>query len=288
MGRTRRITAAAALGLLLLAGRASADPVIEDGVVTRVEAAPKRLQGVDVIEHLDAALPLELPFTDTQGRSVTLRDYVTGDRPVIFTLNYSDCPMLCSLQLSGMVTALKEIDWTAGGEFDIVTVSLNPVETFEQAKRTQDRYVGSYGRPAAARGWHFLTGSEANIQALAHALGVEYGYNEKRKEYVHPAVLAIATPSGHIARYLYGIEYVPKTLRLSLVEASQGKIGTSVDRIILFCFHYDESEGRYAPVAMNIMRLGGGVTVLGLGAFLSAFWLRQWRKRAGREAASVT
>jgi protein SCO1/2 len=196
--------------------------------------------------------------------------------------------MLCSLQLNGMVNALKSIDWTAGDEFEIVTVSLNPAEKPEQAKRTKERYVSQYGRPDAVRGWHFLTGTEAEIQALAGALGIEYGYNEKRKEYVHPAALAITTPTGHIARYLYGIEYLPKTLRLSLVEASQGKIGTSVDRIILFCFHYDETEGRYAPVAMNIMRLGGGLTALGLGGFLSAFWLRQWRKRAGREAASVT
>jgi protein SCO1 len=284
----RRFFAAAALGLSLVAGRAGADPVIEDGVVTRVEPAPKRLEGVNVIEHLDAQLPLDLAFSDTRGQRVTLRDYVTGQKPVIFTLNYSDCPMLCSLQLSGMVNALKAIDWTAGDEFDIVTVSLNPAEGPEQALRTQERYVGSYGRPDAARGWHFLTGSEANIQALAHSLGIEYGYNEKRKEYIHPAVLAIATPSGHIARYLYGIEYSPKTLRLSLIEASQGKIGTSVDRIILFCFHYDETEGRYAPMAMNIMRLGGGLTALGLGGFLSAFWLRQWRRRPGRAAVSVT
>jgi protein SCO1/2 len=283
----RRCLAAAALGLLL-AGHAGADPVIEDGVVTRIEPAPKRLEGVNVVEHLDAQLPLDLAFSDSRGGRVALRDFVTGHKPVIFTLNYSDCPMLCSLQLNGMVSALKEIDWTAGDEFDIVTVSLNPAEGPEQARRTQERYVGSYGRPDAARGWHFLTGSEANIQALAHALGVEYGYNEQRKEYIHPAALAIATPTGHIARYLYGIEYSPKTLRLSLVEASQGKIGSSVDRIILFCFHYDETEGRYAPMAMNIMRLGGGFTALGLGGFLSAFWLRQWRKRPGRAAVSVT
>lgn len=284
----RRFVTATALGLLLHAGSAGADPVIEDGVVTRLEPAPKRLEGVNVIEHLDAQLPLDLAFSDTRGEKVTLGDFVTGHKPVIFTLNYSDCPMLCSLQLNGMVNALKEIDWTAGDEFDIVTVSLNPAEQAEQARRTQERYVGSYGRPDAARGWHFLTGSEASIQALAHSLGIEYGYNEQRKEYIHPAVLAIATPTGHIARYLYGIEYSAKTLRLSLIEASQGKIGTSVDRIILFCFHYDETEGRYAPMAMNIMRLGGGLTALGLGGFLSAFWLRQWRKRPGRAAASVT
>ena len=277
---------AAALSILLQAGASVAETVMEDGVATRKDAVPKRLESVNVVEHLNAALPLELPFSDSDGKSVTLRDFVSGARPVIFTLNYSDCPMLCSLQLNGLVAALREVDWTAGAEFDIVTVSLNPEESAEQAKRTQQRYVGSYGRPHAVQGWHFLTGSEANINALAHALGFGYGYNEKRKEYVHPAALALVTPSGRIARYLYGIAYAPKTLRLSLVEAAEGKIGSSVDHIILYCFHYDESEGRYAPAALNIMRLGGGLTAIALAGFLGAFWLRQAKKRG--EAASVT
>lgn len=286
--RPLRIAMAAVLAVSLHAVGARAQTVVEDGVVTRLEPPPKRLEGLDVTEHLDTELPLGLAFADERGRAVTLADYVRGNKPLIFTLNYSDCPMLCSLQLNGLVNALRELDWTAGEQFEIVTVSLNPLETPEQAARTEARYVGQYGRAAAAGGWHFLTGSKESIDALADALGIAYAYNEQRREYLHPAALAITTPNGRIARYLYGIEYAPKTLRLSLVESSEGKIGSSVDRVILYCFHYDQAEGRYAPVAMNIMRLGGGLTALGLGGFLGAFWFRQWRRKAGREAASVT
>lgn len=290
-----------------LPARASAQVVVEDGVVTRKEAPPKRLNGIDVEEHLDRPLPLSLEFTDTMGVRVPLSRYVRGERPVIFTLNYSDCPMLCSLQLSSLSNALGKLDRQLGRDFDVVTVSLNPAETTERARETEERYRGEVAagqglggradeqgagagvasappgaaadRQIAAGGWHFLTGSQVNIDALAEALGVRYGYNEARKEYVHPAVLILATPSGHISRYLYGIDYPLKTLSLSLVEAADGKIGTSVDRLILYCFHYDEGEGKYAPVAMNIMRVGGGLTALALGSFLGAYWLRQARRR---------
>jgi protein SCO1/2 len=263
--------------------------------VTRKEAAPKRLNGIDVEEHLDGRLPLSLEFTDTRGERVQLARFVRGDRPVIFTLNYSDCPMLCSLQLSGLSSALGKLDRQLGKDFDVVTVSLNPAETTERAGETEERYRGevsaarrtaeaaelpSAGGASLGEGWHFLTGSKGEIDALAEALGVRYGYNEARKEYVHPAVLILSTPSGRISRYLYGIEYPLKTLSLSLVEAAEGKIGTSVDRLILYCFHYDEAEGRYAPVAMNIMRVGGSLTALALGGFLGAYWLRYARRRA--------
>jgi protein SCO1/2 len=266
-------------------GSAAAQTVVEDGVVTRMEAPPKRLNGIDVVEHLDRLLPLGLEFTDTSGRRVTLADYVHGERPVVFTLNYSDCPMLCSLQLSGLAAALGKLDRRLGVDFDVVTVSLNPAETTQRAHETEARYRTEVATArgdaagAAAPGWSFLTGSQAHIDALAEALGVRYGYNETRKEYVHPAVAVLSTPSGRISRYLYGIEYQPKTLSLSLVEAAEGKIGTSVDRLILYCFHYDENEGRYAPVAMNIMRVGGSLTALALGSFLGAYWLRQARRR---------
>jgi protein SCO1/2 len=266
-------------------GQAAAQTIVEDGVVTRMEAAPKRLNGIDVIEHLDRSLPLGLEFTDTRGQRVTLADYVKGERPVIFTLNYSDCPMLCSLQLSGLAAALGKLDRQLGVDFDVVTVSLNPAETTQRARETEARYrsevATAHGAQPApgATGWVFLTGSQRHIDALAEALGIRYGYNEARKEYVHPAVAILSTPSGRISRYLYGIEYQPKTLSLSLVEAAEGKIGTSVDRLILYCFHYDENEGRYAPVAMNIMRVGGSLTALALGSFLGAFWLRQSRRR---------
>lgn len=265
---------------------AMAQTIIEDGVVTRKEAPPKRLQGIDVEEHLDRLVPLGLEFQNTSGQSVRLSDYVRGERPVIFTLNYSDCPMLCSLQLSGLSSALGKLDLRLGRDFDVITVSLNPDETTARARETEARYraevaaaQAARGADAGAAGWHFLTGSSAHIDAFAEALGIRYGYNEVRKEYVHPAVAVIAMPTGRISRYLYGIEYQQKTLSLSLVEAAEGKIGTSLDRLILYCFHYDETEGKYAPVAMNIMRVGGSLTALALGTFLGAFWLRQARRR---------
>lgn len=268
-----------AFTIAIWAGATSAaqtQTVVEDGVVTRIEAAPQRLAGIDIEEHPDRALPRQLEFENTRGERVRLADFVTGQRPVIFTLNYSDCPMLCSLQLNGLTTALNQLDRVLGRDFDVVTVSLDPAETAGQARRTEERYRSQVG---ATSGWHFLTGSKTSIDVLADTLGIRYGYNEKRREYVHPAALVITTPSGRISRYLYGIEYHPKTLSLSLVEAAEGKIGTSIDRLILYCFHYDENEGRYAPVAMNIMRLGGGLTALLLGAFLGRYWLSHTRRR---------
>lgn len=254
-----------------------AQTIVEDGVVTRMEPAPARLGGIDIEEHLDRTLPLGLEFTSTRGEAVLLSHYVRGERPVIFTLNYSDCPMLCSLQLNGLVTALGQLDRVPGRDFEIVTVSLDPAETSERARATEQRYHAQVSR--GADGWHFLTGRKENIDALADSLGIRYGYNEKRREYVHPASLVITTPSGRISRYLYGIDYHPKTLSLSLVEAAEGKIGSSVDRLILYCFHYDETEGRYAPVAMNIMRVGGGLTALVLVGFLARYWLEYLRRR---------
>lgn len=242
-------------------------------------AKPKRLNGIDVDEQLDTQLPLDLAFTDTDGKAVKLGDFFDGERPVVITLNYSDCPMLCSLQLTGLVKGMKQMDWTAGKEFRVVTVSLNPEEKPERSAQTKQRYLTEYGRSEAQAGWHFLTGSEANIKALANAIGFRYGYNEVRQEYVHPAAITLATPKGKIARYLYGIEYHPKTLRLGLVESSEGKIGTTVDKLILYCFHYDSSEGKYAPVAMNIMQVAGGATALLLGGVLTSLWGNEFRKR---------
>jgi len=245
----------------------------------RVEAAPKRLEGVDVKEQLGKTLPLDIGFADETGAPVTLADYFDGSVPVILTLNYSDCPMLCSLELNGLVEGLKKVAWTAGKEFRIVTISIDPNEKPERASKTKSRYMTQYRRPGAEPGWHFLTGSEANIRAVTDAVGFYYGYNEKRKEYVHPAAVVLLSPRAKVARYLYGIEYDPRTLRLSLAEASEGKIGTTVDRFVLFCFHYDASEGRYAPFARNMMKLGGAVAVVLFGAFFGALWLAEHRKK---------
>jgi protein SCO1/2 len=215
---------------------------------------------------------------DHSGKTVTLADYLHDGVPVIVTFNYSNCPMLCSLQLNGFVDSLKQLDFTAGKEFRIVTVSLDPKETQETAHRFRARYLSQYGRPGSEAGWAFLTGSEQNVRALAKAVGFSYNYNEARGEWVHPAAITLLSPEGKIARYLYGIEYPDKTLRLGLVEASEGRVGTSLDRLILYCFHYDSTEGRYAPIAARIMQVGGAVTVLLLAGFLTIL-IRRDRKR---------
>jgi len=265
---------------------AQAEPIPRELIKERTERLPERLQGIDVTEHLESKLPARLVFKDESGRDVLYDEVVRGDLPTILTLNYSDCPMLCSLQLNALIKAMKQVDLTLGKDYRVVTVSLNPAETTERVRDWKSRYMTQYGRPeASAEGWKFLTGSEANIRAAAQGLGFSYGYNEKRDEYVHPAAFAIATPDGIIARYIYGLEYHPKTLRLSLIEASEGKIGSSVDRLILYCFHYDASEGRYAPVAMNIMRVSGSAGALALGGLLAGLWRGERRRK--REKAPL-
>lgn len=259
-----------ALGLALVSSSASAfaEPVKQSDIKSRTERLPKRLEGVDIAEKTGLPVPAALAFVDENNRPVLYDQHVRGKLPTILTLNYSDCPMLCSLQLNALVESMKQLDFTLGKDYRIVTVSLDPKDTPERMQRMKSRYLSQYGRPEAQDGWSFLSGSDANIHAVARALGFSYNYNEARDEYVHPAAFAIATPAGIVSRYLYGLEYHPRTLRLSLVEASEGKIGSTLDRLILFCFHYDETEGRYAPLAMNIMRLGGGITALSLGGLI--------------------
>jgi protein SCO1/2 len=265
---------------------ASAAPVDESEIKSRTDMTPKRLQGVDVEEHLERSFPGTLGFTADDGRLVTLGELFRGDLPVIVTMNYSDCPMLCSLQLNGLIDGLKNVDLTLGKDYRIVTVSLNPSETVERANGTKRRYLAQYGRPEAdASAWTVLVGSDVNVRAVAETIGIRYNYNEKRDEYVHPAVFVVTSPAGKIERYIYGIEFQPKTLRLSLIEASQGKVGSSIDRLVLYCFHYDETEGRYAPVAMNIMRVGGGAGAVALSSLIGFLW---WAERKKQRRSSTS
>lgn len=268
-----------ALAALVCGEFAFAEAVSDHGVKDRTEPLPKRLENVDVVEKPGAKLPLDAEFFDSTGESVRLGDFFDGHRPVIITFNYSDCPMLCSLQLNAFVNGLKRIKRTAGGDFRIVTLSIDPKEKPEKAAETKLRYLGDYGRPEAASGWHFLTAPEANTRAVADTAGFGYAYNEVRKEWIHAAALIVATPDGRVARYLYGVEYHPQTLELSLVEASDGKIASTVEQVLLYCFHYDESEGRYAPVAMNIMRVSASLVAIILGVVLAAFWRAERRKK---------
>jgi protein SCO1/2 len=250
---------------------------------------PPVLEEVGVTEHLDAKLPLDLEFRDENGETVTLGSFFDGERPVILTLNYYRCPMLCGLMLNGLVDGFAAMEWSAGDEFEVVTVSINPLETPALARDKKQSYLKRYGRPSAAAGWHFLTGRQVEIDRLAETVGFSYVYDPVQKEYAHAAVIFVSTPDGRVARYLYGIEYPSKRLKLSLLEASEGTIGNTLDQIILYCYHYDPSNRRYSPVAMNIMRVGGGLTASILAVALGLFWLNEWRrKRVRDERDSVT
>lgn len=238
------------------------------------DALPPDLAGVTLTQQLDAVLPLELQFTDQNERTVRLGDYFGRERPVLLTFAYHRCPMLCSLVLDAMVRTLSEIDLAPGQAFDLLTVSIDPRESLQRTRLTRQKYLSTYGRVGADRAWQFLRGDEESIRLLAEAAGFGFRYLEESGEFVHPATLIVVTPDGRISRYLPGLEHDPKTVRLSLIEASEGRIGSVVDQFLLYCYRYDAEDGRYAPVAMRIMRVGGGVTVLLLGGFLLTLWRR--------------
>jgi protein SCO1 len=269
----RRPTVAALLAaaaLLLAPATARAQSQIEP-------RGPLKDVGID--QRLDAQLPLDLPFRDETGAPVHLGDYFK-DRPVILTLVYFRCPMLCSYVLNGMVKALRTINLTPPRDFEIVTVSFDPQDTPEAALQAKQNKLEIYGRDEAAAGWHFLTGDAAAIRSLTAAAGFRYVRDPKTGEFAHGAAIMVATPQGRLARYLYGVEYAPRDLRLALVEASQNRIGSPVDAVLLYCFHYDPMTGRYGLVIMNVLRLAGALTVaaLVLGMVLMS---RFWRHRHG-------
>jgi protein SCO1 len=250
----RRITAMAVVVLGVA--------IVSPALAQRTEPPPQELNGVGVTEHRGDQIPLDLPFVDSDGKPVALKQLFDGHKPVVLTLNYSNCPMLCSLQLNGLFDALKRMPWDIGDKFEMITVSFDPLETPERARLTKQKYLEIYRRAGAAAGWHFLTGREENIKKLADALGFHYRYSEAKHQYFHAAVTFILTPDGHVSRYLYGVQYDPQTVRLSLLEAADGKIGSATDQILLFCFHYDAESGRYGPAAMRLMQLGGAFTVV--------------------------
>ena len=248
----------------------------------RTEPLPDALEGVGITEKLGAQIPLDLPFVTADGRTVTLKELRSNDRPTLLTLNYSDCPMLCNLQLSGLVEAMKGLEWTAGQEYDVITVSLDPHESSERARKTKERYLETYGRPAQ-EGWHFLVGEETHIRRLADSVGFGYRYLESEKEYAHAAVVIVLSPSGRVSRYLPGVTYSPQTLRLSMVEASEGKQVSGLDSFVLYCFKYDSTAGTYTPIVSNLMKVGGALTVIALGLFVGAGVVRRKIQHSGHE-----
>lgn len=247
------------------------------------EQRPPVLREIGFDQRLGESVPLDLAFRNEAGATIRLGDYF-GKKPVVLSLNYYACPMLCTVTLSGLASALNIISMTAGKEFEVVTVSFDPKETHELAAAKKKTYLERYKRPGAAEGWHFLTGDAAPIAALTRAVGFRYVWDPETKQFAHPAGIVVLTPEGKIARYLYGIEYAPRDLRLAVVEASAGRVGNPVDQIILACYQYDPTTGKYGAAIMRLIRGAGVLTVAALAGFI-ALMLR--RERAGRTRAAA-
>lgn len=238
------------------------------------------LQKVGIDQRLDEQIPLDLRFRDETGREVALAEYFSKGKPVVLTLVYYECPMLCNQVLNGAVGAFQGLGFTVGKEYEVVTVSFDDREGPELAARKKETYLRRYRRAGAEAGWHFLTGDKASVEALARATGFRYVWDEESKQFAHASALMVATPSGRLSHYLYGIDFPPKDLRLALVEASEGKIGSPVDALLLYCYHYDPVSGRFAPV-MGVLRAAGVLTVFGVVALL-LYLRRKTRAAEGR------
>lgn len=232
--------------------------------------------GID--QKLNASIPLDVVFHDEEGSEVALGTFFHA-RPVLLVPVYYQCPMLCSQVLSGMVAGLRPLSIAPGKDFDIVSISFNPADTPADAAKDRDLYSHRYSTRRGTAGWHFLTGSDSSIHAVMNALGYHYRYDPATKTFVHASGIMVLTPEGRIARYLYGIDYEPKDLELSLVEASRRKIGSLTDQVLLFCYHYDASTGKYTATVMNILRFAAALTVLILALVLGCFFRSDLRRQ---------
>lgn len=240
---------------------------------TKDEAFLKEI-GFD--QRLGEQVPLDLTFRDEAGAPVLLRSYF-GNKPVIMLLTYYNCTMLCPLLLDGLVRTMRGIAFDVGKQFNVLTVSINPREGPVTAAQRKELYIQRYGRRGAEDGWHFLTGQEPSIRRLAQAIGYRYVYDAKKDEYAHAAGILLLTPEGRVSRYLYGVEFSPRDLRLGLVEAAANTIGSPVDQLLLYCYHYDPLTGKYGLIIMNVIRVAGFATVLMLGSFMVVMFRRDRR-----------
>jgi protein SCO1 len=234
---------------------------------------PPGLQNVAIDQRLNEQVPADLVFRDETGKQVKLGDYF-GKKPIILSLVYYRCPMLCSEVLAGLEGSLKALSFSAGNEFDILTVSFDPKDTPETATAKKADALKRYKRAGAADGWHFLTGSQESIDALTKAVGFKYDYNPQTQQFAHSTAIMLLTPEGKLSQYYYGVEYPPRDLRLGLIQASQSKIGTLTDQVLLYCYHYDPNTGRYGAIISRIIQLAGGVTILSIGTVLLVLFRR--------------
>ena len=261
--------------LSLLAVSASAQPRFTGGVEETSRPVPG-LDRIGVDERLDQQMPLDVPFRDHTGRAVTLRDYVDGERPVFLTFAYHSCPSLCSLVLDATERAAAGQEWTPGVEYQMVTISIDPRDTPEKAAEKRAESLAEIGRPDAD--WAFLVGTEESIARVTTAAGYRFFYEERQQQYAHPAAAMFLTPQGKMARYLYGLRFEHNDVKLALLEASQGRSISTGERILLYCYTYDQDAQGYVMVAWNVMKIGGGLSALALGAFLFVLWRREKRR----------
>ena len=247
---------------------------------TWASSLPTNLQDIGIDEKLGADLPLaQVHLRDESGRDVALGEYFQAGRPVVLILAYYGCPSLCTLVLNGAMEGFKTLSWNPGREYEVVTVSIDPRENPEIAARKKASYLQGLGRPEAASGWHFLTGNEDQIRRLAASVGFKYKFVKEENQFAHGAAIFVATPSGKLSRVLYGVEFRKQDLKLALLEASNGKIGTIVDRFLLFCYRYNPGSRRYSMVLNRVMQAGGAGTIMIFGGYLMVFWRKERRQK---------
>jgi protein SCO1/2 len=267
-----------AIALLVIA--AAAGPVQEPGAPPPSADVPPEVAALPFEQRLDAQVPLDATFADEAGLPVRLGD-LAGGRPVVLVLAYYRCPQLCNLVLNGLLDGLRGLTLRPGEDYTVVTVSFDPRETPEIAAAKKATYVEALGRPGAAGAWHFLTGGKTEIDRLAEAVGFHYAFDARHDRFNHPSGVVVLTPDGRVSRYLFGIRFPPRDLRLAVVEASAGDVGSLADQFLLYCFHYDPADGRYAVAVMNLIRAGGAVTALALAVFVYRAVRRDRRKTCG-------
>lgn len=275
----RHILCSTTIALGAIAGMTRADAPTATPIPDRYEPVPPQMQrdtsGVGITEHLGGKIPLDLTFTDTSGRDVTLGEYFNKKRPVIIQMGYFNCPMICDVVSEKIIEGVKGLDLQMGQDFDVLYVSVNPKERWQLGQQKKRSYIEAYGKPGAIEGWNFLVGQEAGIKKLTDAIGFGFRKVEGRDEWSHPPMIAILTSDGTISRYFYGNDYPSEQLRMSLVEAGRGQVGSYVEQVLIgLCYHYDGYAGKYTPRYMMIMQIGGAITVLIVFGILGRLWIR--------------
>jgi len=268
--------------VLLIAAIITFCPVAYAAGETTIAERGAALKSVTVDEQLGKKINPNLIFTSEAGEKVRIGDYFTDGKPVLLTLNYYSCATLCSAQLNGLLSSLKQLDWTAGKEFRIITVSIDPKEKPALAQSKRANYLKELGKGDKIE-WHFWVGDRSQIKSLANSVGFRYAYDPIAKQYAHPAVISFVSPIGVVSRYLYGIQYKARDMKFSLIEAAEGRVGTVVDKVIMSCFAYDYTVGKYTPTAFGIMRLGGLISLLCLTAFTLVMWRKELTGRVWSE-----